>query len=228
MKYYDLHISSNITEGEDDLQGIISHAKNLDLKGIGILGLEKSSIQNGVELISCALIRTSSKHELISKINSVRNKTDIIMVYGGDYDVNRAACENPMVDVLCHPEKDNMKSQESGLDYICIKEAARNKVFIEINIHELLESGWRMWRLLEKIRKNIKMCNEYGASVITNSGAVSKWGMRSGRDMAAFSNILGMPLGDALSMSSTKIEEMIKNNRKRISGNLWKGVEVSD
>jgi RNase P/RNase MRP subunit p30 len=76
------------------------------------------------------------------------------------------------------------------------------------------------------MRKNIMLCRKYGAPVITASGSISKWDMRSGRELAALSNILGLELGHAIDSISAIPENIVKANREKLAGKQWEGVRV--
>jgi ribonuclease P/MRP protein subunit RPP1 len=148
------------------------------------------------------------------------------MVHGGDYDVNRAACENPMIDVLCHPE---LGRKDSGLDHVCMKAAADNSVAIEINFREVLES-YKIKRtyVLSSMKKNIKLARKYGTSIVTTSGAVTKWGMRSARELASISYLLGLELGQAIDSVSVVPESIVRKNREKLAGKRWEGVRAAE
>jgi ribonuclease P/MRP protein subunit RPP1 len=157
-------------------------------------------------------------------VKKIRNKVEVLMVHGGDYDVNRAACENSMVDILCHPE---LGRKDSGLDHICMKSAEENRVAIEINFREILESYKRhRVYILSAMKRNIKLCKKYNTLIITTSGAVSKWNMRPGRELASVSHILGMELGEAIASVSTVPEELVKTNREKLANKRFEGVSV--
>jgi ribonuclease P/MRP protein subunit RPP1 len=172
------------------------------------------------------MIKASNQNDLNSIIPKVRNKFEVVMVHGGDYDINRAACENSAVDVLCHPE---LGRKDSGLDHICIKSAQENNVAVEINFHEILGSSKKnRTYALSAMKRNVDLCRKYGAPVITTSGAVTKWGLRPGRDLSAILNILGMELGNAIDSTSVIPENIVKQNREKLSGKRWEGVSVVD
>ena len=129
-----------------------------------------------------------------------------------------------MVDVFVPPE---LGRKDSGLDHICVKAARENNVAIEVNFREVLESyKKRRVFVLSAIKKNIKLCRNYGTNIVTTSGAVNKWGLRSGRELASISHLLGMDLGVAIDSVSTVPEEIVRVNREKLSGKRWEGVNV--
>ncbi len=229
MPFYDLHVHSSLSIGEDTPEEIAEFAKRLGFAGIGIVtyyegkAVELPKIE-GIDIISSVIIKPSSVDELNALANKVRNHAEILMVHGGDYDINRAACENPMIDVLCHPE---LGRKDSGIDHICAKAAAENNVAIEINFREILESHKRhRVHVLSAMRKNAMLCRKYGAKAVSVSSAVTKWGMRSGRELAAVAYLLGMELGSAIATASDMPQEIVRINREKLAGNRWEGVSV--
>ncbi|MBI2076173.1 MAG: hypothetical protein HYT72_02915 [Candidatus Aenigmarchaeota archaeon] len=227
--FHDLHVHTSLSIGENTVEEMAETAKRIGLGSIGIARYYNGKIEQlpkieGIDLVSCVIIKSGNAAELDKAIRNVRNKAEIIMVHGGDYDVNRAACENPMVDILCHPE---LGRKDSGLDHVCMKAAGENKVAIEINFREILESyKRRRIYILSAMKKNIKLAKKYETRIITTSGAVSKWGMRSGRELAAFAYLLGLELGESIATTSTVPEEIVRINREKLAGNRFEGVSV--
>ncbi len=231
MPFYDLHVHTSLSIGENTVAETVEMAKKLDLAGLGIVryyssGKLEEIPKSDIDLIVALIIKPTSAEELNEIVKKIRKRAEILMVHGGDYDINRAACENSMIDILCHPE---LGRKDSGLDHICIKAASENNVAIEINFREILESynKHRTYNL-SAMEKNIKLCKKYDANVVITSGAVSKWGMRSGRELASIAHLLGMELGDAIAAVSTVPEELIKTNREKLADKRSEGVSVVD
>ena len=226
--YYDLHVHSTLSIGENSVEEMAAMAKRLGLSGIGIVsydstaGFAKPSIEN-IDIVLSVMLKPAKADELGSMAQAVRDKSEILMVHGGDYDINRAACESSMIDMLCHPE---LGRHDSGIDHICAKAAAENNIAIEINFREILES-YRKQRMhvLSSMRKNIELCKKYGAGIIVSSGAVNMWGMRCGRELAAASHILGLELGDAIASASSVPESIVRKNRQTIASGQ-EGVKI--
>jgi ribonuclease P/MRP protein subunit RPP1 len=229
MPFYDLHVHTTLSIGENSVDEVIDMARKLGLSGLGIVRyytgrIEKMPEKKDIDLVSAVIIKPDSKEELDATAKKIRNKVEVLMVHGGNYDVNRAACENSMVDVLCHPE---LGRRDSGLDHICVKAAQENNVAIEINFREILESYKRQRiYVISSMMKNIKLCRKYNTNVITTSGAITKWGMRGGRELAAITHLLGLDLGDAISSLSTLPMEITGKNREKLANKRWEGVKV--
>lgn len=229
MAFYDLHVHTTLSIGESSVDEVVEFAKKLGFAGIGIAQyypgkLEQLPKLDGIDLVSVGVIKVDNPNELSEMAKKLRNKVEIVMVHGGNYDINRAACENSLIDILAHPE---LGRKDSGLDHVCIKAAAENNVAIEINFREILESYKKnKIYVMSAVNKNIKLCKKYGVKMITTSSAITKWGMRSGRELAAVANVLGMDLGDAIKTTTTMPEEIIKINREKLAGKKIEGVSI--
>lgn len=228
MAYYDLHVHTALSIGENTIEEMAEFAKKLGFAGIGVAQycpgrIEKLPKIDGIDIVSVGIIKSGSGNELAELAKKVRNKFEVLMVHGSVYDINRAACENSIINILAHPE---LGRKDSGLDHICVKAAAENNVAIEINFREVLESYKKnKVYVMSAINKNIKLCKKYGARMITASSAMNKWGMRSGRELAAVANVLGLDLGEAIDTTSTIPEEIIRTNREKLAGKKIEGVE---
>jgi ribonuclease P/MRP protein subunit RPP1 len=227
--FYDLHVHTNLSVGENSFEEIVDFARKIGLTGIGIVKYFSPSEETWPEsteldIVKVLMIKTSNPEEFERLVRKARNRCEVLMAHGGDYDINRLACENSYVDVLSRPE---FGRKDSGLDHICIKAAQENNVAIEINFREILES-FKKQRVyaLSAMRENIRICKSYGANIITTSGSLSKWDMRSGRELAAIANILGMDLGEAIGTVSTVPEQKVKTNREKLLDKRWEGVSV--
>ena len=229
MKFYDLHIQP----AETSLDQIVSTAETLEYSGICILAtsdnierLDKlKSIKTDVKLYKGVLIQAKDANELKKLVDKFREKIDIVIVAGGDYSINRAACENPKVDILAHPEKGR---NDNGLDEPCLNSAKKNSVAIEVNFREILHSyrGLRS-RSLRNITKNIHLCEAFKVPMILTSGAQSVWDMRAPREVIAIVSMLGMNLGRAFSLMTIIPEKIIDINKKKLEGEtITEGVEI--
>jgi ribonuclease P/MRP protein subunit RPP1 len=236
MKFYDLQIQSNLSSGENTIEEIIRFAEKLGYSGIAIcdtfeskekLDELKESIKNietNIEVYLGAYIQAKDVSELNEIISKVREKVLVVVVAGGNYNINRAACEDSRVDILAHPE---MRRIDSGLDQVCLEAATRNNVAIQINFREILFS-FRKPRsyVLNHITKNIRLADHYRTPVIVCSGAQSIWDMRAPREFVSIANVLGLDLGKAFLGATTVPQQIIEKNKKTLEGKrITEGVE---
>ncbi len=228
MATYDLHVYTGRNIGENSLDEMIAFAKKLGLGGLGIVRFhteEKAAFPSAdIDLVDVILIKADGGIDEIAR--RMRNKAEIVAVYGGSYDVNRQACESKYVDILYHPELNRL---DSGLDHICARAAQENRTAIEINFREILESYKRgRARVLNFMKRNIMLCKKYGTDVITTSSAMSKWNMRSGRELSSAAYLLGLDLGNAIDTTTRIPEELVRMNREKLSGRMWEGVHIEE
>ncbi|NCO11372.1 hypothetical protein CO038_01645 [Candidatus Pacearchaeota archaeon CG_4_9_14_0_2_um_filter_39_13] len=113
---------------------------------------------------------------MISEKNIERAKNEIkktqkpIVVLAQDDKYNRAMLEYGKFQVLLSPEKNTgkgkLKKQESGLNHVLAKIAAKNGIAIGIDVEEIsklpkTEKGER----LAKVRQNIQICRKAKAKI---------------------------------------------------------------
>ncbi len=237
MRFYDLEVHSNLSEGENTIAEIAKFAGQLGYSGIAICdkyeSVEKlkelkeqiSKIETTVEIYAGVKIYAETAEELYKIIEKVREHVAIVIVAGGRYDINRAACESPKVDILAHPELGRI---DSGLDEVCLHSAVKNNVAIQVNFKEVLDTYRRSRAFaLDRIAKNIHLCNELNVPIIVSSGAYSIWDMRDPRKLVSIANILGLEFEKAFTCVSSIPQNIIENNKKKLSGTkITEGVEI--
>src|SRR3989344_6525930 len=231
MNFYDLDVHTSLSIGENTLEERADMAKRLGLAGIGVVryyagGHAALPEIDGIDIVNCLMIKAARTDELNSFVDKARPRADVLLVHGGNYDVNRAACENSAVDVLCHAE---LGRKDSGLDHVCVRAAHDNNVAIEVNFREVLESYKRnRIYVLSSLKKNIELCKKYDVKIVTTSSAVTKWGMRSGRELASIAHLLGLDLGKAIETTTTIPEQIIRENREKLAGKRYEGVREGE
>ena len=233
MKFYDLHIES-IESGVADvarfaeLLGFSTIAicnPFINSEKLKLLENEIRNTQSDVELLLGVKIEPKNANELSDLVNRVRNSVHVVIVAGGDYAVNRAACENSKVDILAHPELNRL---DNGLDEACLNAAVANNVAIQVNFREILYA-YRKPRshVLNKIATNIRLATALHAPLTVCSCARSHWDMRDARELVSIANIFGVELGTAFACVTSIPQNIVENNKKILSGaSPNKGVEV--
>lgn len=237
MKFYDLHIKTNLSDGENALEDMIRFAEDIGYSGIAICDDYESKekldelakmikgVKTNIEVYPGVLIKAESANQMKEILSKVRERAVVVAVAGGDYEINRAACDDPRVDILAHPEQGRI---DSGLDEACIEAAARNNVAIQINFREILYS-FRKQRsyALNHIAKNIGLAEHFRAPVIICSGAKSKWDMRAPRELVSVANVLGLDISKAFLGVTTIPQQIIEENLKTLEGKkITDGVEI--
>ncbi|MBI4177532.1 MAG: hypothetical protein HY516_04145 [Candidatus Aenigmarchaeota archaeon] len=235
MRTYDLHVHVSPFGGESPVDDMVKTASHLGWTGMALScfsdnvasdyeKLVKSLATSDFDIVTAVEIKANNPNELHKTLDEVRKKFEIVIVRGGDSEVNRAAVETNQVDLLSHPE---MQRNDSGLDLVMAKAAADNNVCIELNFRQILNS-FRKSRVhtLAHMRQNLKLAKKYGFPVAITSGAYSKWELRAPRELAAFGASIGMDLEDSLkSLEAPKIDA----NRAKLKGSwVMPGVEMEN
>lgn len=236
MKFYDLHVHSAFAEGQSSLEQLAQTAKLLGYKGIcfSVYFTSDSQIKQLKEKI--ADVQKKSGIEIflgfeardekeLMKLVERRRKFDVLLVHGGDLKLNRLACETPEVDILTHPE---LNRNDSGLNHVLLKAAAKNEVAIEINFRNiLLASKKTRSKVLSNIEKNIKLAKKIKNLIIISSGAISHWEMRDPQIMISFATQFGLELNEAKDSLSGIPEKILEKSRERKSEKwIMSGVRI--
>mgnify|MGYP006281886465 CR=1 FL=1 len=226
-KFYDLDIQSDLSSGESSVEEIIEFAEKLGFKGIAIsdyavktkdvrnLKEKISEVDTELEVYPGVKIKAGDVKNMKDKIRMFRNKVHVVIVSGGSVEINRAACKDPRVDILAHPEKNR---KDSGIDHVIANLASENNVALQINVKQLLEvEGKTRSHVLSHQRRNFELADKYGASLICSSGASSIYEMKGPRELAAFPHIHGMGISEALETVAKVPRNIIQNAEKRNS-----------
>lgn len=228
-KFYDFCVHA-VPDGDNTAPELAALARHFGYSGITLANHsdklpqswpvvnfpEGFEIFKGIELVE---ENPSKLHGLIGKL---RKSVDILIVHGGSETVNRAALENPGVDILNHPAFD----KSSGLNQVLAKVAAENEVAIGLTLRPLLNSrGSRRIRMLSDLRANLDLARKYEVPLVLSSDAMSCFDLRSPMEAIALAETCGLEEDEAIDAMSTVPEEIL--SRKRPStGYIREGVEV--
>jgi ribonuclease P/MRP protein subunit RPP1 len=238
MKFYDLQIFSHFSCGTNSPKDIVKTAEKLGYTAIAIcdefkdnttlnLMLEDmKTIETDLEIIKGVTINPTSVPELKDTLSKVREKVQLIVVHGGNYLTNRAACEDSRVDILMHPELGRL---DNGLDEACINAAIKNNVAFGISFYPILKT-YRKQRsgLMQNISTNLKLLQEMGAKIVICSGAHSTWEMRAPRQLVAVVETMDLELSKGFKAMTETPLAIIEKNKKILAGEARDGVEVVD
>ena len=224
MKFYDLHVHSEFSEGESSIEEIAERAKILGYSGIcfaeyfknfkKIKELKKKlndvSKRVGIEIYLGFEARDSYE---LSKLAKKRKEFDILLVRGGELNLNRKAVETKEVDVLTHPE---FGRKDSGLNHVMARLANENNVAIEINFREIVSlSKTSRSLLLKNIQRNIMLCRKYGTPLILSSGAISHWHLKDPKVLISMACVLGLEIKEAKNALSQVPGKIIQISKER-------------
>jgi ribonuclease P/MRP protein subunit RPP1 len=227
-KFYDFCVHA-VPEGENTAQELAALAQHFGYSGLALtnsseklpkIGDVLSPIE-GFEVFRGVELMEENPSKLQGMIRKFRSNTDILIVHGGSEAVNRAAVENPRVDILNHPSFE----KSSGLNHVLAKAAAENGVALGLDLRSLFHSrGQRRIRLLSDLRVNLDLARKYDVHLILVSDAMSCFDLRAPREMLAMAEICGFEETEAFEALSTVPEMILEKNRSFGTGQ--EGVEV--
>jgi len=228
-KFYDICVHA-VPDGDNTALELSTLAWHLGHSGITLANhsdkLPQSwpvlSLPEGFEIFKGIELVEENPSKLHGLITKFRKSVDVLIVHGGSETVNRAALENPRVDILNHPAPD----KNSGLNQVLAKAAAENEVAIGLTLRPLLNSrGSRRIRLLSDLRTNLDIARKYEVSLVLSSDAMSCFDLRAPMDALALAEICGLEEDEAIDAMSTVPEKIISRKRPG-TGYVREGVEV--
>ncbi|MEM5797196.1 MAG: RNase P subunit p30 family protein [Candidatus Aenigmatarchaeota archaeon] len=236
MQYFDLHLHSAFSGGTSSLEQLASNAKELGYTGICFAeyfqnesqikklkeNISKVSAEIGIDIYLGFEARNPNE---LWKLVERRRMFDILLVQGGELKMNKLACETPEVDILTHPENNR---NDSGLNQVLVKEAAKNNVAVEVNFRELLLAS-RKTRIsiMRHMSNNIMLAKKFHAPIILCSGGISHFELRDPLTMISMANQLGLELREAKDSISKIPENIIKQAKERKSEKwIMPGVKI--
>lgn len=219
--FFDFHVHGDCNVAKEVLRlgyegvAIIQSSKNYDPSSI--YKNNTSNIFSGVEIYA------KNPNDLKRKIKMFREQEDVIIVNGGNLKINRAACEDPRVDILAHPYNSR---RDSGMNHIIAKKAAENDVAIEFSIGQLIKTRAVLRaKILSYFRDIIKLQHKFGFPIIITSNAYSIYDLRTPEDIIALVCCLGMNQKEAEDSLSSIPLNIIDRNKLR-KNTVMDGVRI--
>ncbi|MGB9938124.1 MAG: ribonuclease P protein component 3 [Methanobacterium sp.] len=223
--YFDFHVHGD--------SSLAQEAKRLGYNGIAKIQSSKNynrdlfndfdvfdddfTVFKGIEIFA------KNPDDLRKQINKFRDNLDVIIVNGGNLKINRAACEDPRIDILAHPYKNR---RDSGINHVLAKKAFENEVAIEISINPLIRTRLSLRaKLISQFRHIIKLKRKFGFQTLISSNANSIYDLRTPEDIIAISNCFGMTEEEA-AVSLSKIPKNIIERNKIRKDVIVKGARV--
>ena len=225
MNFYEYHVHPEV-----DLEGMITNLAKLGWSGVCFVcdSLEKIEEwrkklkKSNLDVCLGYKINTKKPADVTKLAKKARKKVELILVHGGDLEINRKACETSEVDILTHPE---LGRDDPGLDYVMIKLAKKNGVSIEFNFHGVLFSYKKSRSdIFSRMLEIANLVRKYKTPFVLTSGAIEPNDLRAPSELISFGKLLGFNPKEIKANLSGKI---IEENRKRL-GKKWvmPGVEI--
>lgn len=148
------------------------------------------------------MIVTDSVSELRKKIT---NEKGIVVVLGGNEEINQTALSDKRVDILVSPErliiKNYMHSRNSGINQVLAKLAYENQVAIGFDFNQVYNSK-NKGLIIGRMMQNVKFCRKYKVRMVV--GSFTKGKNLDSKSLQIFARFLGMTGGEAKKSISFK------------------------
>jgi len=166
----------------------------------------------GVDVVDAIELRTDDRAQLASLVDRYRDRRTLVCVHGCSPSINRYACEEPRVDVLCHPTRD-----DGDLNHVLATAAARNGVRLEVNLGSVLRStGGSRVRAIARLRKLRELAAACEAPTVVSADPFSHLDARAPRELAAVGAEIGFDDG-AIRDGLREWRRLAERNRERRS-----------
>ncbi len=223
--YFDFNVGEN--------SHLANEASILGYKGIALIQSSKDfnggkieklrKIEEDFLILSGVKIYAKNPEDMKKNIHKFRPKADVLIVNGGNIKINRAACEDPRVDILANTYKNR---RGSGINHIIAKKAAENKVALEINLNQIIKtSSLFRTKILTNLREIIKLKHKFKFPLVTTSNASSIYDLRTPEDIITLLGFFGMTLQEANDSLSRYPLDILERNKIR-RNTVQKGVRI--
>lgn len=166
----------------------------------------------GIDVVRGVEVRASDRSRASGFIGNHRDDKTIVIVHGGDTDLNRFAVEQPAVDVLAHP-----LAGEGDVDHVMVKTAAENGVHIEWSLRSVLRAeGGRRVEALRELRKLRDLIVDRSAPYVVSADPSSHLQLRAPRELKAVGESIGYS-GSWIETGLSAWRALASRNRERAS-----------
>ncbi|MEF8780651.1 MAG: RNase P subunit p30 family protein, partial [Haloferacaceae archaeon] len=179
----------------------------------------------GVDVVRGVELEPGSVSRLGGLVASWRERTVVVIVRGGQSDRNRAALEDPRVDVLSAPFG-SPGDADGDVNHVLVKAAVDNDVAIEFDLAPVLRaSGGKRVRALKRLRKLRELVEHYRAPFVVSARPDSHLRLRAPRELRALGAQIGLDPGD-VSAGLRRWGSIARRNRRRRSDSfIGEGVQ---
>ncbi|HII07443.1 MAG TPA: hypothetical protein HA349_09075 [Methanotrichaceae archaeon] len=218
MNFYECNLHT-LPDGSDSPSRMALVAKRLGYSGIIIcnhmtagraFGFDAARLVVGIEVVFGVEIVATNQRALHAKAASLREKADFLAVHGGDEKINRAACEDPNVDLLAHAYKGR-----TGIGVAAAKAARDNQVSIGLDLDPMIRlRGAARVRWMEVVRRDLGLIRKFDLNLMISTGAKSHLDLRSPRDLVALACLFGLEREQAIEALALPKSIIDLNRRK--------------
>jgi ribonuclease P/MRP protein subunit RPP1 len=182
----------------------------------------------GIDVVDGVEIRADSRSRAGGFLGSHRPERTVVLVHGGDPDINRFAVENEAVDVLAHPT-----AREGDVNHVVAQAAAEHGVALEVDLSGVLRaSGGRRARAIADLRKLRELIEHADAPYVVSADPRSHLQVRAPRELLAVGEVVGFDR-EAIETGLTAWTRIARRNRERldpdyVASGVWRGAPGDD
>jgi ribonuclease P/MRP protein subunit RPP1 len=164
----------------------------------------------GVDVVTGMEVRADDPSQASGYVGNYRPKHELLCVHGGTVAMNRFACEQERVDVLCHPMRG-----DGDLNHVMVKAAVENGVRIELDLSGVLRrSGGRRVQAVQALRKCHELVDYYDAPFVVSADPTSHLQLRAPRELVAVGEQVGLA-ADEVEAGLAEWGRLADRNRER-------------
>lgn len=177
----------------------------------------------GVDVVDAVEIRAEDPSRAGGLLGSRRTERTVVLVHGGDPEINRFAVENEPVDVLAHP-----MAGEGDINHVLAEAAAEHGVALEVDLSGVLRTaGGQRARAIADLRKLRELIDHAGCPYVVSADPRSHLQMRAPRELIAVAEVVGFD-SEAIETGLAAWGRIAKRNRERLDPDhvepgVWRG-----
>jgi ribonuclease P/MRP protein subunit RPP1 len=166
----------------------------------------------GIDVVTGVEIRAADRSQASGFVGSHREDKTLVLVHGGDPDINRFAVEQPAVDVLAHP-----MAGGGDFNHVLAREAREHGVRVEFNLGPVLRAtGGKRVRALRALRKLREITTHYDTPYVVSADPRTHLHLRAPRELQAVGEAIGLS-AEQIETGMTEWRHLAERNRKRQS-----------
>jgi len=166
----------------------------------------------GIDVVSGVEVRAEDPSRASGYVGNHRSERALVVVHGGDRQMNRFAVEQPAVDVLAHPMRG-----DGDFNHVLAKAAAENGVRVEFALGPVLRNdGGSRVRAIQDLRKLRELVADADAPFVVSADPQSHLELRAPRELAAVGETIGFD-ADQIREGLTEWGRLAERNRSRHS-----------
>jgi len=165
-----------------------------------------------IDIVPAVEVRATDPSRASGYVGSHRESQPVVLVHGGDQQLNRFAVEQAAVDVLAHP-----MAGDGDFNHVLARTARENGVRVECNLRNALRTeGGRRVQALSNLRKLWELVDQYDTPFVVSADPRSHLHLRAPRELQALGDVIGIP-GEAVEAGLTEWARLAERNRARQS-----------